>query len=116
MADSRGGAPLSLLGRRLPATLQRRVLVLPPGRIRAYDEADWRDALVVVERGQVELRFATGARGFGRGNVVCLADLPLLAFENGGSEPAVVVGVSRRRAGPPSGGCRPPRSTRLRLT
>jgi hypothetical protein len=100
MADSRGDAPLSLLTRRLPPTLQRRVLVIAPGRTRAYEEADWRDALVVVERGRVDLRFATGACGFGRGDVVCLADIPLVALENRGAEPAVVVGVSRRTAGP----------------
>ena len=27
----------------------RRVVVLPPGRTRAYDPGEWRDALVVVE-------------------------------------------------------------------
>jgi hypothetical protein len=89
---------LSLLGRRLPPTLDRRVVVLPPGGERAYREADWCDALVVVERGEIELEGLSGVRRtFGRGDVLWLAGLPLRALRNPSSEPALLAAVSRRR-------------------
>lgn len=90
---------LSFLFRRLGPAFERRVIVVAPGRSRAYDETEWRDALVVVEHGQIELESAAGARRrFVRGEVLCLAGLPLRALHNRGPEPAVLVAVSR----PPS--------------
>jgi hypothetical protein len=89
---------LSFLGRRLPSTFELRVAAVAPGRERPYDEADWRDALVVVERGDVELECLGGTRQrFGRGDVLWLVGLPLRALHNRGRDPAVLVAVSRRR-------------------
>ena len=48
-------SPLSLLGRRLAPQFERRVVVLAPDHSRIYDDAEWRDAIVVVEQGQSEL-------------------------------------------------------------
>ena len=39
-----------------------RVTVIPPGGQAAYREADWRDALVLVESGDVELECEGGSR------------------------------------------------------
>jgi hypothetical protein len=78
----------------------RRVVRVPPGRARDYDEADWRDALVVVVRGEIELEARAGGRErFARGAVLSLAGLPLRALHNQGAEPAELLAVRRRRAG-----------------
>jgi hypothetical protein len=89
---------LSLLRTRIAPTFELRVAALAPGRTRPYDEADWRDALVVVERGEVELECLGGSRvRFGRGDVLWLVGLPLRALHSRGREPTVLVAVSRRR-------------------
>ena len=49
----------------------RRAVTIAPGRSRAYDEHEWRDAIVVIERG---------------------------AIHNPGREPAVLAAIRRRRA------------------
>jgi glyoxylate utilization-related uncharacterized protein len=74
-----------------------RVVTVAPGRARDYAEAEWRDALVVVERGEIELE-TTGHTcwRFERGDVLWLSGLPLRALHNRGAEPARLVAVSRR--------------------
>jgi hypothetical protein len=75
----------------------RRVAVAPGGT-RAYDDAEWAGALVVVERGRIELEALSGGRRtFGRGAVLWLAGVPLRALHNHGLEPAVLVIVTRHR-------------------
>lgn len=76
----------------------RRIVAVPPGGALDYDEADWRDALVIVVRGEIEVE--AGGRGarFGRGAVLSLARLPVHALHNRGAEPAELVAVTRRRA------------------
>jgi hypothetical protein len=73
---------------------ERRIVSVPPGGALDYDEAVWRDALVLVVRGEIEL----GGERFGRGSVLSLAGLPLRALHNRGVEPAELVAVRRRRA------------------
>jgi hypothetical protein len=81
-----------------PAAFAVRSTVLGPGETRAYDPAAWGDALVGVERGALELVGVSGARGrFARGAVLSLSALPLRALRNPGTEPAVLVAISRRR-------------------
>lgn len=85
------------LGRPLPPGFALLVVVLPAGGERAYDEAEWRDAIVRVERGQLELECASGARqGFDRGAVLALTGPHYRALRNPGRGPAVLVAVSRR--------------------
>jgi hypothetical protein len=89
--------PLSLLGRRLMPGFAMRVAVVGPGGSRAYDEAEWRDAIVVVEYGEIVLESRGGdSYRFGRGAVLWLEGLSLLALRNPGPEAAVLVAVSRR--------------------
>ena len=79
-----------------PTAFELHVTVIPPGGRAAYREADWHDALVLVESGEVELECEGGSRErFGHGDLVCLAHLPLRALHNHGHEPARLVAVSR---------------------
>jgi hypothetical protein len=90
---------LSFLGRHLPAAFERLVLVLAPGDVMPYDEIKWHGALVVVERGQVELECLDDSRHrFGRGAVISLGGLPLRALRSAGRSAAVLVAVRRRDA------------------
>lgn len=92
-------SPMSLLGRQLPLPFERRLRVLAPEQTWAYDSAQWRDAIVVVEQGQIELEGLDGRQYcFGRGAVLWLDRLPLRALHNRGSTPAVLVAVTRRAA------------------
>jgi hypothetical protein len=75
-----------------------REVVVESGRSRSYDEAEWRDTLVVVQRGEIELECLSGSRfRFGDGAVLWLAGLPLRALNNHGLEPALLLAVSRDR-------------------
>jgi hypothetical protein len=75
----------------------RRVVVVRPGEAHAYDPAEWRDALVVVERGMIELETSSGVcRSFVAGDVLWLVGLPLRLLRNRGPIPAVVASIARR--------------------
>jgi hypothetical protein len=105
MGDGFGHRGFSVLGAHLPPAFERRVVTIPAGSERAFDEREWRDAIVVVERGEVELECSGGSyRQFGRGDVLWLSGLPLRALRNRGREPAWLVAVSRRRRELPGGG------------
>jgi hypothetical protein len=83
------------------AGFRRRSVVLEPGESRRSGDAEWRDALVVVERGDVELECAAGGRRrFSGGAVLWLEGIDLRVLHNVGDEPAVLLAVSRRRAEP----------------
>jgi hypothetical protein len=89
---------LSLLGRPLAPGFVLRVVVVAPGGQRAYDEAEWRDAIVVVEWGEIVLEPRAGrSYRFGRGDVLWLQGLALRTLHNPGSEPVILVAVARRR-------------------
>ena len=80
-----------------PPGFRLRAVAVEVGGVRIYDEAEWRDALVVVARGEIELESVGGdSRRFASGSVLCLAGLPLRALRSRGTEPAVLVAVSRR--------------------
>jgi quercetin dioxygenase-like cupin family protein len=102
MDDDR--SPLPFADRRLSPRFERRAVVIAPGCARAYHEAEWRDAIVIVESGQIELELVGPGRPcFERGDVLWLDGLPLRALHNRGSEPAVLVAVARRRPLPRPG-------------
>jgi hypothetical protein len=90
--------PISFLHRRLSSSFDKRVVTLAPGGSRPYLAAEWNDALVVLELGEVTLECDDGGRRrFAAGAVLWLADLGLVALHNEGAEPAVLVAVARRR-------------------
>jgi hypothetical protein len=79
-----------------PSGFELRTVTMEVGAARIYNEAEWRDALVVVARGEIELEAVSGdSRRFGRGSVLCLVGLSLRALRSRGPEPAVLVAVSR---------------------
>ena len=97
MSDIHDPERLTFLGRLLPSGFEMRVVVVDPGDTRAYQKSDWRDALVVVERGAIQLVASGGShRGFTTGDVLCLVGLSIRALHNRGPEPAVLVAVSRK--------------------
>lgn len=79
------------------ARFRRREVVLPGGGRLAYVEAHWRSALVVVERGAIELHCRRGGvRRFGTGALLVFDGLGLRALRNPGTEPMVLVAHFRR--------------------
>ncbi len=94
---------VSLLSRALGPSFRLRLVTVAPGQAHAYEEAEWRDALVVVEHGEIELEGATiGALRFERGDVLMLVGLGLRALCNRGDEPALLAAVSRAPMSSPS--------------
>ena len=95
------GRPLSpafVLGGRVVRVAHRVVTVAAGDK--AYREEEWRDALVVVETGRIELETQSGGRrGFRTGDVLCLVGLALRALHNPGPGPAVLWRCSRRGSG-----------------
>jgi hypothetical protein len=75
----------------------RRRMTVAPGGERVAGATGWPDALVVVERGEVELCCRGGTRArFAQGDVVWLTGLGLRTLRNPGPELAVLVAISRR--------------------
>jgi hypothetical protein len=73
-----------------------RHMTIEGGRDLAFDEAEWRDAIVVVERGSLDIECLGGKRStFATGAVLCLDRLPLRTLHNAGSEPVLLFAVSR---------------------
>jgi quercetin dioxygenase-like cupin family protein len=94
--------PITFLGRPLGPSFRSRTVTIRPGGTRPYDEAEWRDALVVVESGAVVVEGqAGGRRTFGAGDVLWLTGMGIIALHNDGQESAVIVAVTRRRADDP---------------
>jgi hypothetical protein len=80
-----------------PFAFVLRAVAIAPGSERPYDEIEWRDALVAVARGEIELEWLGGIHcAFRRGDTLCLTGLQLRALRNRGTEPALLVAVSRR--------------------
>ena len=73
-------------------------MTLDPGEVRPYRESEWKDALVIVEAGEIDLECTRGGRTtFRSGDVLWLVDVPVVRMRNDGLDPAVIVAVSRRR-------------------
>jgi hypothetical protein len=94
--DDRAPTPVSFLGRRLPPWVELRLVVIPSGCTHPFDPGDWRSALIVVERGPIELELRNGNRvRWPHGYVGTLSGLSLRALHNRGDRAAVITGVSR---------------------
>ena len=78
-----------------------RTVALPPGSTLPYREEEWRDALITVETGEIELRMTCGRSCFfQRGDLLWFQGLPLASLHNRGDEPVVLVAASRNRGLP----------------
>lgn len=96
-ADGESDDDLSFLHGPLPERFRRLHVLLEPGVPRTYVAAEWRDALVVVERGRLDLEcHLGGVRSFPEGTVLHLDGLALRALRCDGSDPTVLTAVLRR--------------------
>jgi hypothetical protein len=94
--------PARVLFDRVPQRFERRVLAIEPGVEVPFVAADWRDAIVLVQGGALELDCqAGGCRRFEAGAVLCLDGLALRLLRNPGPAAIRVVAVSRRAEAPP---------------
>lgn len=89
------------------------MFAIAPGDERVYRATEWCNALVVVERGQIELRCLDDSRWhFERGATLFLAGLPIRTLRNDGPETALIGALSRATDHTLAGGlARPSRST-----
>ncbi|MET0863184.1 MAG: hypothetical protein ABWZ98_02505 [Nakamurella sp.] len=95
--DDSDDAPLVLTGRLWP-TFASRTVVLNPGSALPFAEADWSDALVVIESGELEVETVSGLlRQFRAGEILWFAGLGLRVLRCCGTEPTVLKAVSRGR-------------------
>ncbi|MBV9466984.1 MAG: hypothetical protein JO206_05190 [Solirubrobacterales bacterium] len=98
---------------RLAESFEMRKITVAPGAVRPYIEAEWRDSLVVVAGGEIELLGRAGARQrFRQGAILWLVGLPVREIHNPGAEPAIVLAVSRRGRAGASDEFRPPSSAK----
>jgi hypothetical protein len=94
--DVAGADRLSFLDAPPPPGFVLEIVPIAARSVRPYAAGEWHDALVVVERGGIELETLNGERRrFGCGAVLSLARLPLRALHNPGRRPAVLVRVTR---------------------
>ena len=95
--DDEGDETFTLLGRPLPPWASVRVVVVDPGASEPYVDEEWRDALVVVERGEITIEARCGRLiPFAGGSVLWFVGLAVRALRNTGDEPAVLVALTRR--------------------
>jgi hypothetical protein len=89
---------LTFLTRRLPPRFEVALVTIAPGRERTFDPTEWADALVVVERGEIELECAHGGPlRFVAGELLWLCGLGARTLRNPGSRPAPIAAVRRTR-------------------
>jgi hypothetical protein len=76
---------------------ERRAVVVAPGEARAFAAAEWRGALVTVQRGAIEAQPADGGAPvrFVRGDVLALDGRDLRALRNPGTGAAALLVVRR---------------------
>jgi hypothetical protein len=85
-----------LRGAVLPLGFQQRRLVIGHAALHLYEAREWSEALVVVERGVLELEWSGGARlCFEPGDTLCLSGLGLRGLRGASVEPTVLVVLSR---------------------
>jgi hypothetical protein len=84
----------------VPPAFEAQVVVIAPFSELSYEQTAWRDTIVFVEQGEVELEWETGSRMHClRGDVMYLIGLHLRVLSNPGAEPVILIAVSRRPAG-----------------
>ncbi|OLT15444.1 hypothetical protein BJF78_01765 [Pseudonocardia sp. CNS-139] len=99
-AEPDDSGPVTFLGRPLGPSFRTKIVTIAPGASLPFVEDEWRDALVVVEIGEIEMECRDGERQhFRTGAVLWFADLGLRALLNPGAEVAVLVAVWRRSTG-----------------
>jgi len=101
MSDA-DGLDAERLARGLAAPFARRIVELAPACVLAYHAAEWRDAIVFVTGGEIEVETAGGACWrFRDGDILCLAPFPVLVVRSVGTEPARLLAIRRLPPSPP---------------
>jgi hypothetical protein len=91
---------ISFLGAGAPRNLRLRRLILQPRDALEYHAAEWTDALVIVERGELQVECRSGAQAsFAHGAVLAFAGLTVQCLRNAGTSPLVLSVLSRCRIG-----------------
>lgn len=84
----------------LPHGFAQQRVVIGHAAAHPYEARDWSEALVVVERGVLELEWSSGARVcFEPGDTLCLSGLGLRGLRGAGGGPTVLVVLSRLGGG-----------------
>lgn len=90
----------AVLGARAPLGFEQRCVLLAHAGAHPYDAREWSGALVVVERGLLELEWAGGARlRFEPGDTLCLSGLGLRMLRGAAAGPTVLVVLCRLDTG-----------------
>jgi hypothetical protein len=90
----------AVLGARAPLGFEQRRVLLAPAAAHPYDACEWSGALVVVERGLLELEWAGGARlRFEPGDMLCLSGLGLRALRGVATGPTLLLLLCRVASG-----------------
>jgi hypothetical protein len=89
---------------RAPARrFESRTVRVPPGGEQPLVAGEWRDALIVVREGEVELETRSGCRlRLVLGDVACFEGLSIRLLRNPGAVPAVLDTVRRRPTDEPN--------------
>jgi quercetin dioxygenase-like cupin family protein len=89
---------ISFLGRQCPENFRLSVVIVQPRDDIEWRPADWADALIVVERGELEVELRSGTRAwFREGAILVLAGLSLRRLRNSSRDPLVLSLLSRDR-------------------
>lgn len=89
-------SPFFLVGRTLPASIERTIHVVTAGHPLSCADQDWRDVLAVVEHGTVEIRTRHGRTlHLDKGGSFCLLELEGAVLSTTGANHAVVATIRR---------------------
>ena len=92
--------PTPFYGGPIPSRFRVRRVAIAPGATHPYEANEWRDALVVLAQGELELLWDGRDRlRLSSGAVLWLVDLPLRGLRNPGAETALLLAISRRNRG-----------------
>ena len=84
----------------LPPAFDRLRITLGPGDARLTEATEWRDCIVLVERGTVEVECVGGSRrSFAAGDLLALECLPVRALRNHGPDAVRLLAVRRQAGG-----------------
>jgi hypothetical protein len=95
--DIRQGRPLRLLALALPAWFERRVVTIGPGETLDDGDWGWRDEIVSVEAGALDIVGPDGdVLHLDVGAVLWLDGVPHVALRGAGEGPTVLAAIRRR--------------------
>lgn len=96
-----GGDDLDLecLARTESPGFEKRIVELGPDELLPFDPAVWRDTIVFVLAGQLEVECTSGARAcFRCGAILPVSPLPVRKLRNPAAAPVRLLAISRRAA------------------